>query len=161
MPKKGYPRYPGRRLRSSEFEGVVVVPRWSSASYGDLWNLGNRISGGFGFWRSSELFNHPHPEVMVKAWFDALREKGYSPEDAVLYGDWSDGRHIADNLTPTTTYAEFKAMVKRNARSVEEVHKENASYRENPEVKREIEIYLGPYHTEEYTDFQRRAMMSE
>ena len=98
--------------------------REANASVETIWWIGNRISGGFGFWGSSELHRHRNPKTMVKAWVDALREKGYSDELIIEYGDWSDGRHIADNMTSNMKYDEFKEIVLTNARNPEDVEKQ-------------------------------------
>lgn len=99
------------------------------ASYSEIWKAGKAISGGFGFWGSYELKASKYKKELVRAWVDALRSKGYSDEDIVGYGDWTDGRHIADEIDPKTTdYSEFKRIVSKNARDVAEVHNENKNY---------------------------------
>ena len=97
----------------------------SDLSYDTIWYLGNRISGGAGFWGSFDMMKNKNPKEMIKAWVDGLRELGYSDTDIVLYGDWTDGRHIADYIESDTTYDEFKKIVKENARDPKEVHTEN------------------------------------
>jgi hypothetical protein len=69
----------------------------------------------------------PHAWDALRAWVDGLQELGYPDNDIVFYGDWSDGRHIADNMKGT--YAQMKAHVKENARPLDYVHKENEKYR--------------------------------
>lgn len=94
--------------------------------YSEIWRWGNKISGGWGFWGSYELLNHSNPKEMVKAWVDALRDAGYEDIDIIFYGDWRDGRHIADNITPDMSYATFKAIVGKYAADPKTVAKENA-----------------------------------
>lgn len=110
------------------------------ANFEEIWAAARRVSGGFGFWGSSSLYRNRNPRSMVRAWVDGLREKGYSDADIVLYGDWTDGRHIADQIEPGTTYEQFKAEVKRSARSAAEVAKENRNY--PAEVWEKMRIYL-------------------
>lgn len=110
-----------------------------------LWGLGKRISGGFGFWKSYELERHRNPILMVQAWLDALADAGFSTEDAVLYGDWPDGRHMADRIERDTPYHEFYMTVREGRRDLFEVRKENESYKGNrsPEaLARDIKAFL-------------------
>lgn len=96
------------------------------ASYEAIFNAGRAITGGFGFWGHSSLRDRfAGPKEMVKAWVDGLREHGLDDIDIVFYGDWSDGRHIADNIGPDTTYAQFKRAVKKEARSPVAIFKGN------------------------------------
>lgn len=62
---------------------------------------------------------------IVRAWVDGLREKGYSDADIIAYGDWTDGRHMADNLEGMKSYSEMKKYVKKEARDPKEVRKKN------------------------------------
>lgn len=95
---------------------------------GNIWQAGNRISNGYGFWGSTELYQNKNPKMMVAAWVNALKAKGYDIEDIILYGDWTDGRHIADEIQPNTTYQEFYKIVSKSARHVEEVREGNSGY---------------------------------
>ena len=62
-----------------------------------VWRAGSRISSGFGLWGHSIMFTEDAPTV-VRIWTEALTALGYSPVDIVLYGDWRDGRHMADGM---------------------------------------------------------------
>lgn len=107
------------------------MPKRANMTWQEIWEIGKAISEGWGFWGSSDLNNAPNRDDMIRAWVDALREKGYSDMDIVFYGDWRDGRHIADMISSSSTYDNFKADVIRNARSPEEVHRANVeAYRD-------------------------------
>jgi hypothetical protein len=93
-----------------------------------IWWIGRSISGGHGFWGSRELFLHKDPSLMVKAWVDALREKGYSDKDIIFYGDWIDGRKIADEISDDMTYADFYEIVLQRAEDKNMVRKKNAEF---------------------------------
>jgi hypothetical protein len=122
----------------------LKLPEIDKLEYSEIWKLGNRMSGGYGFWGSSQLLDANNPKEMVKAWVDALRELGYSDLDIILYGDWKDGRHIADNITSSTTYEQFKQIVRDQAdKDVEKVAGVNKEdYRDNPKVK-DVLRYMG------------------
>jgi hypothetical protein len=110
--------------------------------YSEIWGWGNKISGGHGFWGSYQLLDADNPKDMVRAWVDALRELGYSDVDVILYGDWNDGRHIADSIVKGTKYDQFKAYVMKNAqKDVEMVREENR--KNNRRKVHDIEGYMG------------------
>lgn len=110
--------------------------------YSGIWKLGNKISGGHGFWGSYQLLDADNPKDMVRAWVDALRELGYSEPDIILYGDWTDGRHIADQITTGTTYDTFKKTVSRQAnKDIEHVQTENE--KTNRDKLRMLKQYMG------------------
>lgn len=104
--------------------------------YGGLWKAGNRAGGGMGFWGSSALYAQPNPKEYVKAFIDGALDGGLSPTDAVLYGDWTDGRHLADQIRSSTT-EHFRARVRESVRSrgVAYIHTENATYLERDDVR--------------------------
>lgn len=95
-----------------KISALDVVNQKSKNRPETIWSMGNKISGGFGFWGSYELLHNANPKEMVKAWVDGLRELGFSDISIVFYGDWSAGRHIADQIDEDTTYQQFKKVVK-------------------------------------------------
>ena len=104
--------------------------------YGSLWKAGQGISGGFGFWGSSSLYSLSNPKPYVKAFIDGGLDAGLSPMDAVLYGDWTDGRHIADELHSRTP-AELRRSVADAVRyrGADNIHRENKSYLERDDIR--------------------------
>jgi hypothetical protein len=103
--------------------------------YEKIWRAGQEISGGFGFWGHYALKSSWYMQELVRAWVDALTELGYTDYDIVFYGDWTDGRHIADQIEPNTRYAAFKKEVAKNAnRSLAAVKAENYNYLRRPET---------------------------
>lgn len=69
--------------KSSQIKKMLtVIPEFS-----------DKISGGWGFWGHGN-----RNKINEKAWIIALHILGYDPVDILFYGDWRDGRHIADNL---------------------------------------------------------------
>jgi len=92
-------------------------------SYRKIWEIGQEISNGSGFWGNLNRFYNV--KKIVKAWVDGLREKGLSDIDIILYGDWKDGRHISDNFTNETGYIEAKNFIKSIDRDIEFIKKEN------------------------------------
>jgi hypothetical protein len=107
----------------------------TTTRYEKIWRAGQGISGGFGFWSHYALKSSWYMQELVRAWVDALTELGYTDYDIVFYGDWTDGRHIADAIEPNTRYAAFKKEVKRSARHVHDVAAENANnYYKQPET---------------------------
>ena len=113
-------------------------------TWSDIWYAGSKTSGGFGFWGHSVL-HHTDAHKAVRAWVEALREEGWTDEDIVLYGDWTDGRHIADDMEPAKqTLAQMKSYIKENARPKDVVRVENLkNYGRNEETARTVAIYLG------------------
>ena len=117
-------------------ELVAVAKELTAArrlSYRKILNLGKKISGGMGFWgrfKRGYWSGHPDPDILVEAWVDALRSKGYEDADIILYGDWSDGRHISDYVENDTDYAEFKKIVRNNSRSAADVKNSRNEYSE-------------------------------
>jgi len=106
------------------------------AIWQQVWRAGNRISSGFGLWSHSVMFTEDAPTV-VRVWTETLTTLGYSPVDVVLYGDWRDGRHIADGmwdilgendgLKDTSVIAlMLRDYIFNQAKSAEEVRKVNA-----------------------------------
>jgi hypothetical protein len=110
-----------------------------------IFEQGQDVSGGWGFWRSRNLLNNVSPMTMVRAWVDGLREMGLSDCDIVFYGDWTDGRHIADNIRRTTTYGDFKKDVKESAkyRTKEFIQSENDKSYDYDKCSRILTIMLG------------------
>lgn len=97
-------------------------------SYRDIFKLAKKVSGGYGFWGHHNLLDHLDRDDLIRAWVDALRSKGYEDIDIILYGDWRDGRHIADYIGEDTDYAEFKDIVKKNARNPRQVAQGREDY---------------------------------
>ena len=128
----------------------IKLPKLEKLEYSEIWKLGNKMSGGHGFWGSYQLLDADNPKEMVRAWADALRELGYSELDIIFYGDWRDGRHIADNIVKGMTYDQFKKIVLDQAnKDVEFVAAENEEgYKDNPKVK-DVKRYMG---IEEYEE---------
>ena len=62
-----------------------------------IWRAGSKVSGGFGLWSHEIMFTDDAPTV-ARVWTETLMDLGYSPVDIVLYGDWRDGRHMADEM---------------------------------------------------------------
>jgi hypothetical protein len=84
-----------------------------------IWEAGRSISNGFGLWGSLSLSPTEGPggekkqSVLVKAWIDGLRERGYSDADIVFLGDWKLGRWYYDSTAGSGVfdYAKAKAYV--------------------------------------------------
>ncbi len=141
----------GRYARRAQTgTGIRVLRRRAEKPYkntwDDIWFAGSKVSGGFGFWGHGVLHGTGAHKA-ARAWTEGLRELGWKDEDIVLFGDWTDGRHIADNMEPDKqTISQMKAHVKKNAsfRSKDEVHRENLShYGQNKETARTVATYLG------------------
>jgi len=96
----------------------------SGASYANIWNAGKAISGGFGLW-GHWVMQSPNATIALHVWVDALREKGYPDRDIVLYGDWTDGRHLADGLDHMKSYDEMKQHILKWSRPLCDVQKTN------------------------------------
>lgn len=132
----------------------VSDPEKNHWGYEVIWKTGIRISGGMGFWGSSELLGAENPATLVRAWVDGLTSLGYSQPDIAMYGDWTDGRHIADQAQGLTEsedegYAEFLAIVKRSARRHGEVHHENLEhYGRQRKARTEIGIFWPAWEAE-------------
>tara|TARA_R110002051_G_scaffold296274_2_gene362329 strand:- start:703 stop:1104 length:402 start_codon:yes stop_codon:yes gene_type:complete len=62
-----------------------------------IWRAGSKVSSGFGLWSHEIMFTEDAPTV-ARVWTETLTALGYSPVDIVLYGDWRDGRHMADEM---------------------------------------------------------------
>ena len=111
------------------------------ADWRDIWRAGNAISGGFGLW-GHEITRGPDASAAVKVWVDELRKKGYSDEDIVLYGDSTDGRHIADGM-----YGEASAKMRERLRAWSEdakaAHRRARYYAAREEVAEAFVKYLG------------------
>lgn len=95
---------------------LSVIPEFSS-----------KITGGWGFWGHGN-----RNKTNERVWIIALSILKYDPVDILFYGDWRDGRHIADNLDCYKTLDEKIIHVFENARPDPlEVKKENSEYYPN------------------------------
>lgn len=127
-----------------------------------VWRAGNKISSGFGLWSHEIMFTEDAPTV-ARVWTETLTALGYNPVDVVLYGDWRDGRHMADEMWDIRCGEECEGlsmlMLLRNrervqeyitdrAASAEEVRNLNAE-QTSPEAIDNVKIILG--HFDEVT----------
>ena len=107
-----------------------------------VWRAGSKVSGGFGLWSHEIMFTEDAPTV-ARVWTETLTALGYSPVDIVLYGDWRDGRHMADEMWDMHRGAEtIQEYITDRAASAEEVRKVNAK-QVSPEAIDNVKIILG------------------
>ena len=143
------------------------MPRLEKLDTFGLFEKAQEISGGYGFWGHSLLDPEPYsaeelaedpegaswrelgePEEYVEAWVNALRSLGWPDADIIFYGDWKDGRHIADAGVGQTP-EQFEATVKKDARPLTEVQAENEEQYGEPYLRamglndEEIRMRLG------------------
>jgi|GEM_PF-6875015 len=121
-----------------------AYPDVADARVSEIWQAGIKISGGHGFWMSSSLWHHRNPKEMVKAWVDGCSRYNLCDLDIVLYGDWTDGRHIADNIDHDYKYSELVKHVAANVegRTKAHIEKENETYFDREEVAYAAYVYL-------------------
>jgi hypothetical protein len=101
--------------------GTSVWDVKNKLSTRDFLKAGRYISGGFGFWAHSALATNPE---LADAWIEALRQKGYSDLEIVLYGDFKDGRMIGDELEPDDmTKEKAIQIIKKRSISPKEVRR--------------------------------------
>lgn len=113
-----------------------------------IWRAGSKVSGGFGLWSHEIMFTEDAPTV-ARVWTETLTALGYSPVDIVLYGDWRDGRHMADEMWDMHRGAEtMQEYIVDRAASVEKVRNLNAE-QVSPEAVDDVKIILG--HFDEVT----------
>ena len=107
-----------------------------------VWRAGSKVSGGFGLWSHEIMFTEDAPTV-ARVWTETLTALGYSPVDIVLYGDWRDGRHMADEMWDMHRGAEtMQEQITDRAASAEKVRKVNAK-QVSPEAIDNVKIILG------------------
>lgn len=70
---------------------------FKEASDMQIQDLGRKLSGGFGLWGHS-IMSGKYALPALKAWVAGLRKKGYDDLTIAIYGDFTDGRHIADGM---------------------------------------------------------------
>jgi hypothetical protein len=63
-----------------------------------IWDAGNELSGGFGFWGSLDSYPPSVRPLYAEAFIKGLTEAGYSPCDIVLVGDTKEGRWVSDSM---------------------------------------------------------------
>jgi len=119
-----------------------------------VWQAGSKTSGGFGLWSHEIMFTNDAPTV-ARIWTETLTALGYNPIDIVLYGDWRDGRHMADEMLVMADCPEKSRVVNRTkaaawadyifnqAASPERVRKENLKSYLHPEAAENANIILG------------------
>ena len=64
----------------------------------EIISLGEKISNGYGFW-GHVIRQGNYGRVADSAWITALRHNKFSDTDIACYGDWRDGRHIANYMS--------------------------------------------------------------
>jgi hypothetical protein len=107
-----------------------------------IWRAGSKVSGGFGLWSHEIMFTDDAPTV-ARVWTETLTALGYSPVDIVLYGDWRDGRHMADEMWDMHRGAEtMQEYIADRAASAEKVRNLNAK-QVSPEAIDNVKIILG------------------
>lgn len=107
-----------------------------------VWRAGSKVSGGFGLWSHEIMFTDDAPTV-ARVWTETLTDLGYSPVDIVLYGDWRDGRHMADEMWDMHRGAEtMQEYIADRAASAEKVRNLNAE-QVSPEAVDNVKIILG------------------
>jgi hypothetical protein len=121
-----------------------AYPDSDEARVAEIWLAGQKITGGHGFWGSTELYHHKNPKDMVGAWTAGCGRAGLCDIDIVLYGDWTDGRHLADSIEYDTSPSEFADRVERAAkdRGRAYIEKENETYFDRDEVIYAAYVFL-------------------
>lgn len=100
-------------------------------SVGEIWAAAIKISSGYGFWGSVELYESHKPKVLVTLFIEELRKKGYQDFEIVLFGDSKSGRHIANQIMGIDTIDQFVKIVKKYSPRVDELDEYMDGYRDS------------------------------
>ena len=120
--------------KTESFREKLAVLREASPSA--IIKLGEEMSGGWGYW-GHLVRRGSVKDVADKAWIAGLKQKGYDDLAIALYGYFSDGRHIADELyrethdendkqRPDNNMSKLTKIVAQGADSISSVREEIA-----------------------------------